>query len=327
MSGTLPPLSYYGIRQIEPPLTEAQLAPPDPSLKIVQFCAPLTPAELRRLAAFLREYPSLKFRVYAHGLHAPVDDLEFLRDFSFLRNFAVDVRTLPSFDGLRHLSPANLTHLTLGATKTQRISLSVLRSFTGLQRLWIYGHAKGFETLASLTALRSLWMHSVTVPTLRPLAELPALEALMISLGGTTEIGELANVKRLSYLDLAWIRGMRDVSVLGRIPRLRDLRLSKMQHVTELPSFRDSAELRYVELEQMHAVHDLGPIAEAPGLRQVAVYGCRGLEPEAFAPFVGHPALEAVVAGLRTTRAGAAVYAMLPHVRRETMWKHPSLSW
>jgi hypothetical protein len=115
--------------------------------------------------------------------------------------------------------------------------------------------------------------------------------------------------------------------VLGRLPRLRDLQLGKMQHVTELPSFRDAAELRYVELEQMHAIRDLRGLAEAPGLRQLAVYDCRGLEPEAFAPFAGHPALEAVFGGLRTARARAAVYDILPHVRRETSWKHPSLGW
>jgi hypothetical protein len=301
-------------RRFLSPLSEADFTPPERTLRTAQFCTPLSESELRRLAAYLREYPSLQLSVYGNGLHSPVPDLEFLRDFSFLTKLSVNIWTLPNLDGLRHLSPARLTHLSLWSTKKKRNSLSILEPFTALRQLSVDGHAKDFEALASLRELRSLSLRSITVPTLRPLVELNELRSLTISLGGTTALDELARIEKLAFLELTMIRGLADLRVLAEIATLEHLWLRSLKHVDRLPSFRSSAQLRVVWLDQLRALTDLRPIADAPELRELWAVDMTTLPPAAFTPFVNHPTLEALSVGLGSQRANAALRAMFPSV-------------
>jgi hypothetical protein len=313
-------------RLFQSPLTEADFTPPERTLRTVQFCTPLSESELRRLAAYLREYPSLDLYVYGNGLHSPVPDLEFLRDFSFLTKLSVNIWTLPNLDGLRHLSPARLTHLSLASTKKKRNSLSILEPFTALRQLSVDGHAKDFETLASLRGLRSLRLRSITVPTLRPLTALPELRSLAISLGGTTTLDELPRIRALSFVELTMIRGLDDLSVLAEIATLEHLWLRTLKHVARLPSFRGLRHLHVVWLEQMRALRDLKPIADAPGLRELVAVDMRNLAPEAYAPFVNHPALESINIGFGSDRANKEARAMFPGLHWGGRTKHPMLS-
>jgi len=64
------------------------LAPSATGRGIVQFAyEPLTDDEYRRLAAWLEDYPEMTLRVYSS---ATIHDLEFLRFFPSLREFAAD---------------------------------------------------------------------------------------------------------------------------------------------------------------------------------------------------------------------------------------------
>lgn len=313
-------------RRFTSPLSETDFTPPERTLRTVQFCTPLAESELRRLAAYLREYPSLKLYVYGNGLHSPVPDLEFLRDFSFLTKLSVNIWMLPNLDGLRHLSPTRLTHLSLAATKKKRNSLSILEPFTGLRHLFVDGHAKDFEALASLRGLRSLELRSITVPTLRPLTTLVELKNLIISLGGTTALEDLARMRALSFLELAMIRGLDDLSVLAEIATLEHLWLRTLKHVARLPSFRGLRHLHVVWLEQMRALRDLKPIADAPGLRELVAVDMGNIAPAACAPFVNHPALESISVGFGSDRANKEARQMFPGLHWGGKTKHPMVS-
>jgi hypothetical protein len=188
------------------------------------------------------------------------------------------------------------------------------------------GHARDFDVVGELKELRGLALRGITVPTLRPLAVLPQLEWLMLSLGGTTALDELANVKTLSFVELVMVHGLRDVSVLAQIRELRHLSLRTLKHVSELPSFRASEQLRIVWLDQMRALTDFNPIADAPGLCEFAAIEMRHLSPAVFAPFVNHPRLESMFAGLSPARANDALHAMFPNIHWGRPTKHPTLA-
>ena len=313
MSGPAP-LSDYGRRVVRSPLTEDQLKPPEPSLKTIQFCTPLSDRELLRLAAFLREYPSLALYVYRVGRPPPVPDLEFLQHFSFLKRLSIGQWTVTNFDGLRHLRPHNLTHLSISAALGKPFRLPILAPFTNLEALSVERPSKQLDALAGMQNLTQLRLRSLTVPTLRPLAILPRLRELTLTLGGTSALEELANVKTLASLELTMIRGLHDLSVLAEIHSLEQLRLRTLKHVTALPSLRPLRALREVRLDQLRALRDMRPIADAPALRIFGAIDMQGVPPETFEPFVGHPTLEKVYIGLGSDRANRKIRAMFSYL-------------
>ena len=296
------------------PLGEDQLRPPEAALTTIQFCTPLAERELLRLAAFMREYPSLGLFVYTNSREPPVPDLEFLRHFSFLRDFSIGRWTATNFDGLRHLRPSNLEHLSIDEVLRGRIPLAAVAPFTGLESLSIGGPSKDFGALTALRNLRSIDLRSLTVRTLRPLAELPRLRNIRLALGGTTALDELANVAELASLELTMIRGLNDLSVLAELRSLEFLRLRTLKHVTALPSLRALERLREVHLDQLRALRDVRGIADAPALETFSAVMMQNVPPEVFEPLVAHPALRSVQIGLSPARANARVQAMFSHL-------------
>lgn len=303
-------------RIVRSPLSEDQLRPPDAALTTIQFCTPLSERELLRLAAFMREYPSLGLYVYTNSREPPVPDLEFLRHFSFLRVLGVGRWTATNFDGLRHLRPSNLAHLAIDEVLRGRIPLAAVAPFTGLESLRIGGPSKDFGALAALCNLRSVDLRSLTVPTLRPLAQLPRLREIRLALGGTTALDELANVTGLASLELTMIRGLHDLSVLAELRCLELLWLRSLKHVTALPSLRPLERLREVRLDQLRALRDVGPIADAPALETFSAIDMQGVPPEVFEPLAAHPSLRSVWIGLGSDRANARVRAMFSHLAK-----------
>jgi hypothetical protein len=83
------------------PLTDEMLAPSATGRGIVQFSDAYTDDEYQRLAAWLENYPEMTLRVYSSR---DIRDLEFLRFFPSLQNFAADTLFFfESADGLRHV--------------------------------------------------------------------------------------------------------------------------------------------------------------------------------------------------------------------------------
>jgi hypothetical protein len=302
-----------GLRQLCPPLTPAQLAPPEPGLHTIQLNGIFGERELDALANFMREYPSLGLRVYSRE---PITDLEFLRHFPFVRRFDADggLGRLANFDGLRYLSP-ELEHLGLGRTKRQ-LSLRILERFTQLRELYLAEQRKDFGAVGTLLKLEKLELHSITLPDLSSLLTLSNLKWLEIKLGGTRDLRHLSKIGRLTYLKLWMIRGLNDITVIGEIPTLQELFLHSLRQVTALPSFRSLPDLKKVMIDTMNGLHDLRPIAEAPNLERLAAVAMRHLDPEAFRPFVDHPTLKLVSAGLGSDKKNAAAARVLGPIGR-----------
>jgi hypothetical protein len=286
----------------------------------VQFAyQPLTDDEYRRLAAWLEDYPEMMLRVYSSAV---IRDLEFLRFFPSLRRFAADTLwNLGSIDGLRFL-PETLHGLGLGATKRQ-LDLQILERFPELNWLYLEKQHKGIEVLSQLTCLDELTLRSMTLPDLSLLLPLESLKSLDIKLGGTNNLALLPRVGRLRYLELWRIRGLSDVSMVGRLPHLRHLFLQTLPHVRALPDLSETRSLRRIELETMKGIRDLRAIATAPVLEELLLDDMQQLQPEDLRPLVGHPTLRAVSAHLGGRRKNADAQALLglPEVEFNWNWR------
>lgn len=296
------------IRQLEPPLGDEQLRPLDPCCRVVQFSSPLSDAELRKVADFMRGYPGVSLRVYGH--YGKGCNLDFLKYFPFLRQFQIDVFDLQDIDGLRHL-PDNLEFVGFSQTRSKRFSLAFLSRFRSLRRLYIESHKKDIAVLSDLTSLEELTLRSITLPDLSLLHPMRYLVSLDIKLGGTKDLSLLPEVGRLRYLELWMIRGLENISSVGRVRTLQYLFLQALKRVESVPSLRDLRLLRRVHLETMKGLSDLQPIADAPGLEELLVIDMRHLQPEALRPFVGHRTLRAAAVGLGSLKKNAVVDRML----------------
>ncbi len=311
-------------RFIGSPLTDEMLAPSVTGRGIVQFgYQPLEDDDYRRLAAWLEDYPEMTLRVYSSPA---IRDLEFLRFFPSLRNFAADTLwNLGSLDGLRHL-PETLESLGLGATK-RPLDLQILGRFPGLKALYLEKQHKGIEVVSQLTSLDELTLRSITLSDLSLLLPLESLRSLDIKLGGTSNLELLPRVGRLRYLELWRIRGLSDLSMVGSLAHLRYLFLQTLPQVTALPDFTPARSLRRIHLETMKGIRDLQPIATAPVLEELVLGEMPQLKPDDLQPLVGHPTLRAVTAHLGGPKKSAAAQALLglPEVEYTWNWRDDEL--
>ena len=308
-------------REVSSPLSAEMLGPSMTGRGVVQFRTRLTDEDFGQLGEWFRAYPEMSLRAYGSYDHS-ITDLEFLQFFPTLRRFGADALwdSLTSLDGLRHL-PADLEELGVGATKA-RLDLGVLARFGDLRWLFLEGQTKHLEVIGGLRSLYDLTLRSITMPDLSLLLPMRGLRSLDIKLGGTRDLGLLPRVGELWYVELWMIRGLTDISAVGRIPSLRSLFLQALRQVETLPDLSAATSLRRVRLETMKGLHDLRPLATAPVLEAVELIDMRHLKPVDLAPLVTAPRLQAVTPGLGSRRRNdaAATLLGLPPVREPDDW-------
>ena len=157
------------------------------------------------------------------------------------------------------------------------------------------------------------------MPDLSLLVGLANLWSLDIKLGGTKNLTLLPHLKSLKYLELWMIKGLEDVSTIASLESLQSLFLQALRRVVSMPPLDASSNLRRVVIETMKGLTDLRPFAMAPSLREFAAWDMGHLQPEAFRPFVGHPTLEYLSAGLGSRKKNDAVVAMFPGLEHGQM--------
>lgn len=303
---------------VQSPLDEARLAHIEPH-GWVQFSSMLSDDELRVLSSALEGRPDVTLGIL--GTRGSVTDLEFLRFFPRLTRLVVHIYELDNVEGLGYL-PSNLETLDIGPTR-KRLSLQPLARFSALKRLSLDGHTKLTEIVGELKSLVLLQLRSFTLPGLEMLEALPSLRLLDLFLGGTTNLGALAKVPAVEYLQLSMVRGLADVSIVASMPELRYLFLDCLKHVTELPDLSQSEKLRGVALWQMKGLTDLAPVADAPHLEQLSLQQMNHLQPSAVTPFVGHPTLREATLDVGATKAKTAAPLLdLPPVQEpQRRWR------
>jgi hypothetical protein len=216
------PPPMFTRRGVRSPLTDDMHIPLPSQSGVVQFSSMLTDREFIRLANWLRDYPQVTLRAFG-SYDKSINNLEFLRFFSFHGRFSADAlyHSLKSLNGLRYL-PENLEELEIGQTKLN-LDLSILERFRNLKTLYLEGQTKGISVLSRLTSLEDLTLRSISLPDLSILLPLTNLLALDIKLGGTKNLSLLPEVGKHRYLELWMVKGLCDISSIGRLPNLRYL--------------------------------------------------------------------------------------------------------
>src|SRR3546814_17836209 len=76
---------------------------------------------------------------------------------------------------------------------------------------------------------------------------------------------------RLRYLAVNQVRGLADLSLVSEIRQLQLLSLYGLAKVAVLPSLATLSDLKRVELGQMKGISSIGPVLEAPELRELSL--------------------------------------------------------
>lgn len=299
---------YPFIREIKSPVTKSQLIPLDEKCRVVQFGglgADLTDSDHQKLSEFLKQYPDMSFRVYVHTLQ----DLSFLKYYSFCKNVQIDVFDLHSLDGIEHLSE-DMEFFGFGITK-RKFSLNFLSKFTKLKQLYLQGHTKDIEIISKLTNLERLTLREITLSDLSILTPLKKLWWLAIKLGGTKNLSHLSELKSLKYLELWMIKELEDLSPISGLENLQFLFLQDLKNVKELPDFSKCSSLKRIYMESLKGLSDISSLLQAKSLEDLLVVSGNNFKPEDFAFLKNHTSLKIGNIGLGSARKNEEVKKML----------------
>ena len=255
-----------GFAQLEPETDPASVAPVLAATRkplLLQFAEPLPARLLDAAAEALRELPLVGLRAY--GGADP--SLEWLPRFAHVRELALDLRAATGFDAVAVCS--RLERLSLGDTAPRRPSLAFLRDLPKLERLSLEGHARDFDVVAELRSLRRLDLRALRARSLEPLVDHPALELLTISFGGIRDLTPLPRIPRLRGLELYQVRKLDsgDLEPLRQCERLEALSLGALRNVEHLDAMPDG--VRHLVLERLLGLATLRHLGRLRRLEQL----------------------------------------------------------
>lgn len=296
------------IREIKHPVTKSQLAPLNKKCRIVQFGglgAELTDADHQKLSEFLKQYPDIPFRVWVHKL----EDLTFLKYYSFSKNVQIDVWDLGSIDGIEYLNNG-MEFFGFGLTK-RKFSLNFLSKFTNLKELYLEGHIKDIEIISKLINLERLTLRQITLNDLSMLTPLKKIWWLAIKLGATNNISHLSKLTSLKYLELWMIRGLEDISSISGLINLQFLFLQDLKNVNKLPNFSKCSSLRKIYIESLKGLSDISPLLQASSLEEILLVSANNFKPADFTCLMNHKNLRTGFIGLGSKKKNEEVETML----------------
>jgi hypothetical protein len=133
------------------------------------------------------------------------------------------------------------------------------------------------------TAGLTLWNVKLPPGFLRRLKRLWWLDVR----GGTGRDLSFVDAPRLRYLQVNQVRGLTDVSAIGKLTQLELLSLYGLPKVKGLPSLARLTKLKRVQLGNLIGLKDLRNLARAPALHELLIQNKLSIDAKALEPFKG----------------------------------------
>jgi internalin A len=185
------------------------------------------------------------------------EDLGFLDELRDLRGLVLNAWAVRDLAPIEALS--NLETLTLNTPKRPRLDLD-FASFSNLRRLGVYWN-RGFESLASSSALEELYVFDPPDSDLVRFAELQSLRRLELSQGrkliSTTGIDQLT---QLTFLGLYHQSSLEALTDLGRAVSLRELAIESCKKLSVIDEISPLENLVTLKLANCGEIRSLQPL-------------------------------------------------------------------
>lgn len=217
-----------------------------------------------------------------------LESLPPLHSLRVLRGSASDLGALA-----HHAQSLDELHLELGRSGG---SLEPLAALVHLRRLYLRKSGSASAKAASLTlaqakSLEHLVLHSISLPSIAPLAALRSLRGLALKLGGTPDLAAFSDLPSLRFFEAWQVRGLEDLRPVAASRTLEVLHLESLAKA-ELPDFSRAVSLAHVRLDNLPINEGLSGLAAAPSLRQLRITR-RTFSLDELAPLRGHATLQA----------------------------------
>ncbi|WP_241300232.1 hypothetical protein [Burkholderia stabilis] len=175
-----------------------------------------------------------------------------------LKRLGFGVFNLNRPDFLDTIDLGQLERLVLVENRKRNIDLSPLARCGSLSELFIHGHSKGIDTIASLPGLRKLTLGSYAKKhPLGFVSAIPDLREMTLILGGRDDIDDLSS-STIEMLQILRVRGLSTLGDLSRLPSLSALRVEDQLQLSRL-------DLAGVKLERLW-LFNCRTLAGLPGL-------------------------------------------------------------
>jgi hypothetical protein len=243
----------------------------------LQFDEPLPDSVLAATADVLRRHPEVGFRAYGREVDP---GLAWLSGFEHVEHLTLDLWHVSSFDSLARFS--GLRSLTLGETASKRPSLAFLRELLQLEVLCLEGHDKEFDAVADVGSLRRLHLRVPRIKTLDALRGHANIDVFTMDFGGVRDLSPLADIPRLRGLALYQVRKLDTdgLDALGDCAALEAVSLGALRNVGSLRALarRPRLTLRFLTLERLTGLATLADLATCERLEQLGLYETRAVD-------------------------------------------------
>ena len=240
----------------------------------LQFDVPLPDAVLAAVAEVLRRHPDVELRAYGRAVDP---GLGWLSGFEHVEHLSLELWHATSFDVLARFK--RLRSLGLGETKSRRPSLAFLRELKHLEQLWLEAHDKDFDAVGALPSLRRLALRVPRTRSLEALRGHAGIEIFAMDFGGVRDLSPLADLPRLRGLELDQVRKLDtgDLDPIGDCTGLEAVSLGALRNVESLRALarRPAATLRMLLLERLTGLTTLADLTACERLEELGLYDSR----------------------------------------------------
>lgn len=286
-------------------------------LEILQCRSPINEAVGKMLCEHVFSVrDDIELRIY--GVHNVTCDLSFLRNIRNVKRLSLDyidnaigIEHISALQGLKRLTvgiyrldsfeflktiPDNLEHLYLLGTYSKKPDLNYIARFKGLKKLFIEGHTKGIENIASLVDLEDVTLKSISTLDITYLSTLKKLWSLAIKLGGIRDFAAIEGMGNIKYLELWQIRGLENIAVISSLEGLQNLFLQSLPLVRALPSLAKLKKLRRISLHNMKGLTGFSALEQVRALEEFILTDGMNQKPSQLTPLFSLPNLKSTIA-------------------------------
>ena len=266
-------LGSFGKTTVDPSELETRLslATSRAARVTVQFDAKPTREQIAVLRAAIEQAPdSIEIRMYSSASGGG-PNLPWLDGLEYARHLVLDGSQVLSFDSLQRFG--DLRTLNLGGTLSKRPSLQCVASMPRLRVLAIDGHHRHAEALGELKQLKILSLRCISDANFfHRIGDHPRLEVLHISFGAIREFEALMRFPALLALGIGRISRLENEALdpIGTLLQLRELDLSDLPRISQLPDFGRGSQLRRISivgLRKLRAISSLNTLSHLQTLQ------------------------------------------------------------
>jgi hypothetical protein len=146
------------------------------------------------------------------------------------------------------------------------------------------------DDLAWLGSVERLSLWNVKIPS-GFLARLRKLWWLDIRGGSAGDLNVACGATGLRYLAVNQVRGMQDLSAVGRMLKLRYVFFYGLPQVKTFPSFGGHSKLEHASVGQMRGLRSLQGLLQAPKLRELQLIRKINVNADDVEQIAGHPTI------------------------------------